>query len=476
MIFLNSNFLLFMIVPLVILGYFIVTNKKELERIFDKKILDKLVIKRNYIGIFGKNILLFLSLFLFIIALSRPVLPKEEIKLKTKLPTVAILLDISASMLSTDIFPNRLEFAKKKIENLLSSTHANILLYVYSDKLYQISPKTSDLNTLLYLVKHLKIDTKLSNSSNLTDALKNIKEKNILLFSDGTDMDDFSQIRKLNKNITIYLTATDTGKPIKKDGEYLKDQNSNIYISKANKKIKAIGKVIPYSYKNDDLKNLLNSNTNDITFTLNKFDELYLYPLWAGFIALFFAFFSPKNIKMFVFLAILLTFPAPSKALFFDFLDIKKANKAYHDKNYKKAIKYFLKVANSKQSPSSYYNLANAYYKNKEYKKALEFYKKVIAKNKELRYKTFYNIGNCYFKLKNYDKAYEFYLIAYSVKKSKKLEKNLLSIQKYIKNPKTKIKLANIIQNQENKELEDLQINTIMIPITKGEKDETKPW
>jgi Ca-activated chloride channel family protein len=282
-----------MVIPLIILGFFIVTNKRYIDRIFDSKVLKKLIIRRNYLGIFGKNILLFLALFLFIIALSRPVSPKDEVKLHSKVPSFAILLDISASMRASDIYPNRLTFAKKKIDKLLQNQTAKISLYTFSDNLYQIASKTTDLEVLRYLVKHLDIPIDLSKSSNLFIAIKNIKEKNIIIFTDGTDIKDFSKIKALKKNITIYLTATKNKTPIKMENGYLKNRDGEIVLTSANFAIKEIGRVIPFSYKDSDMKTLITSS-NSITFSIKEFKELYHYPLYLATIALFFAFFSPK--------------------------------------------------------------------------------------------------------------------------------------------------------------------------------------
>jgi len=475
MIFLNSNFLIFMLLPLFVLGFFIMTNKKEIDRYFKKEILEKLVIKRDYLGIFGKNILLFLALFLFVIALARPVKPKDEIELTTKLPTVAVLVDISASMQAKDLFPNRLEFAKHKIKMLIKNSYAKIALYAFSDKLYQISPPTSNKEILTFLIEHLNIPHKLSNSSNLYEALKNIKEKQIILFSDGGDEKNFSNYKALNKDILTYLTATKKGSVIPSTNGFYKDKDNHLVITKANTDIKEISKVINYSYHDEDIKklSLLSSKT---TFNLKEFKELYSYPLYLGSVMMFFAMFSLKRFKFFLLIVLMFYQTPKATALFFDFYDINSANKAYQNKEYKKAIMIYQKIASQKRSPQSYYNLANAYYKNKEYKKALTEYKKVVAKDDELRYKTFFNLANCYYKLKNYNKAYEFYKLAKDIKDTKKVQNNISLVIPYLDlSKKDKIDFDNIkLKDQNNR---DFDIKTLLIPITKGKKVENlKNW
>jgi len=477
MIFLNSNFLLFMILPLIILGFFIVTNKRYINRIFDSKILEKLIIRRNYLGIFGKNMLLFLTLFLFIIALSRPVLPKDEVKLHSKVPSYAILLDISASMKASDIYPDRLTFAKKKIEKLLKSTTAKLSFYCFSDKLYKVAPKTTNLTILSYLVKHLDIPQNLSKSSNLFNAIKNIKEKSIIIFTDGTDIKDFSKIKTLKKDIIVYLTATKTPTPIRFKNGYLKNQDGEIVLTSANYAIKEIGRVILFSHKDSDMKTLLTSSKS-VTFSIKEFKKLYHYPLYLATITLFFALFSPRRVKMFALLITLFYISVSSNALFLDFLDINKAQKAYQDGDYKRAVKYFKKVIKEKKSPQSFYNLANAYYKDESYKLALQNYKRVVTKSKELKYKTFFNIANCYFKLKNYNQAFNFYNLAKSIKTTKKVEKNLQIVQKLIDTNSTKKDFTTImVSNQKDKKLDDFKIKTLLIELTKGDSNDTiNPW
>jgi len=473
MIFLNSDFLLFMVLPLIILGYFIVTNKKVINIYFKKEVLQKLIIKRGDFGIFAKNILLFFALFMFILSLSRPVSPKDEITLKTRVPSYAILLDISASMLAKDIVPNRYEFSKKKIKELIKNSSAKISLYAFSDKLYQISPPTTDKKVLLFLLDHLDIDPSLFRSSNLKEAIRNIPQTNIILFSDGTQEKDFSSIKKLKKSITIYLSATKDGAPILKDKEYLKDKNQNIVISKANYNISQIGRVISFSYQNDTNLIIKNSNQKAITFSLKEFDELYPYPMYLGALALFLVFFSLKPLRSLLILVILFYPHIKAQAIFLDFIDIKKAKEAYEKKEYKEAVKEFKKVASSKKSPQSYYNLANAYYKNKEYEKALKTYQKVIAKDKDLRYKTFFNMANCYYKLKNYKKAYEFYKIAYEINPTKKVIKNLKIIKSLYKGSDDKKVFANIPIEMKQIYSKDLKAKTFMIELTKGKDVET---
>ncbi len=463
MIFLNPKFLFVMIIPLLILAFLIITNKKNISHIFDEKLLEKLTIKRNYLGATGRNILLFFIIFLFIISLARPVLPKGEISLKTTPYNFTILLDISNSMLCDDIYPNRLEFAKKKIDELLAKNqNINVAIYAFSDNLFLISPKTTDSEVLRYLISNFKPSDTFQNSSNLTDAIKNIKDKNIVVFSDL----DINEFDSYGKNITFFKTATDSGGAIKKNGSYINDKYGNIVISKPNP---------TFAYKTK-LENLLPKRDNSQTFTIDDYTDLYQYPLYLALFLLVVIFISFPKLKLFALLALFVFEPVKSQAFLLDFLHIKKANSYYKNKEFKKAEYEFKKVVKVKNSPTSHYNLANCYYKNKEYKKAIKEYNKVISKDKTLRYKTFFNLANSYFKTKLYKKSYEFYKIALSIKDTKKVRYNLLEIKKYISKKDLMSFEKSINPKQKNSFLKKIKQKSFMLKITNNKRQKSVSW
>ena len=406
---------------------------------------------------------MFFTLVLFIISLARPVLPKGEISLKTTPYSFTILLDISNSMLCDDIYPSRLEFAKKKIDELLAKKkNLNVAIYAFSDDLFMVSPKTTDSEVLRYLISNFKANKAFQNSSNLTEAIKNIDDKNIVVFSDL----DIKEFDSDGKNITFFKTATNAGGAIKKDGSYINDKDGNIVISKPNPAI---------SYK-AKLENLLPQRENSQTFTIDDYTDLYQYPLYLALFLLVVIFISFPKLKFFVLLGIFFIYPIKSQALFLDFIPIKKANSYYKNKEYKKAKKEFLKVAKLKNSPTSHYNLANCYYKSKEYKKAISEYNKVVAKNKTLRYKTFFNLANSYFKIKSYKKAYEFYKVALSIKDTKKVRYNLLQTKKQMSKKDLMSLEKSINPKQKHSFLKKIEQKTFILKITNNKRPKSVSW
>ena len=424
MILLNPSFLLFMGLPLLILGFLIVTNKKNIHNIFSSKMIEKLTIKRSYLGKVGRNITLFASLGLFIIALSRPVLPKGDITLSTTKYSFCILLDISNSMMADDKYPNRLEFAKQKIGEFLSEDlDANVAIYAFSDNLYQIAPKTSDFLILKYLIKNFTPPKDIQKASNIKNAIKHIKDKNIIVFSDL----DFKEFES-DKNIIFFKTATNHGGAIKIKNGYLSDRFGNIVISKPNQTIKSftdISKIQPKKQKSQ-------------TYIIKKKDELFYYPLFLALLLLSFTFISLPKLKIFMFLA-LFFLPSPSDALFFDFYHIYKAKKYYESKEYSLSLEEFKKVANEKKS-----------------------------------FQTYYNLANCYFKLKNYKKAYYFYLLSQKLDDNEKVRYNLNLTKKVLNIKSVNNKSIKVVKiKQKSVEIKEIKQKTKLIKITdaKGEDD-----
>ncbi len=456
MIFLKPEYLLFMTIPLMILFYFIVTNKSTVENIFDKKILEKLTINNDSLTRLGRNSLLFIALFLMIISLSRPVLLKEEIKIAQKKIDILIALDISKSMLCQDLYPSRLEFAKKKIFELLDKfKEANAGVIAFADEAFLVSPLSEDKNTLKYLIENLDTMSLSTNGTNIMVALrktdrflKQSSQKILIIFSDGGDMKDFSkEIKFAQKNsikVYVYATATKKGADIKYLGEKLKDKNGNIVITKLNENIKSLSiksgaAYIKGGYKDKSIDLLIKdirekSKTKELkNRKIKDYKELFYYPLSLAVLFMLFAFGSlPKRPAALVFLLFFVT-QSPIKAGLLDFKEIKEGFLHYKNKNYEKALKHLKKVANSKKDAPSFYDLANAYYKTRDYKNAIKNYKRVKTNKKMLKYKTLFNLGNSYYKLKKYKKALISYEKAQKIKNESDLLYNIELTKKHLK-------------------------------------------
>lgn len=440
---LNIEFIFLMLVPSFFLLYLIITNKSELERIFDKDVLNRIRIDRG-IPKNRKLFILFLALFLMIFALSRPVIEKGVVEVEVKRKPIVLALDISKSMLAQDLFPNRLEFAKNKmIQFIKRSKEFDIAVIAFAKDAFIVSLLSSDKEAILFLIKNLDTKSITLQGTNFLPALETAAKllkkeniKNILIFSDGGDKSDFSKEIDFAKkeNLRVYMLGfgSQKGAPIPQNGGYLKDKNQNIVITRLNKNFQRLttksgGKFIVATNGTGDIDKilkLLDDNKKKVSsqkITLRI--EFYPYILAFALILLFVSFFSFKR-SFFIFMLLFL-FNPKIEAGIFDFKDIKEANEYYKKKKYEKAAHYFKKVANSKKSSQSFYNLANAYYKAKKYKEAIRYYNLVQTPNSRLRRYVLHNLGNSYFMLKDYKKAIEFYEKALEIEFDKDTKYNL---------------------------------------------------
>jgi len=462
MIFLNPDYLLFMMIPTFILFFFIITHKSNIDTVFDEKMVEKLTFDNGSLGRMGRNFMLFAALILMIIALARPAIEKEDVKIKGKKIDMLIAIDISKSMLATDIYPNRLEFAKQKIYDFIDSfKEANIGVVAFSSEGFLVSPMTQDSSTLKYLIKNLSLESLSSGGTNLMipikkakSFLKDSKQKIVIIFTDGGDNESFEEelkaASKANEHIYIYATATNGGSPILENGASLKDKKGNIVITKLNEKIKTLalesgGAYIVGGLKDDSVKLLVEDIKKKFQMSdtksreIKEYKELFYYPLGLALMFMLFAFSSLPRFNTLVVVMLLLNISTKNlHAGAFDFHTIHKAEQAYKDKRYDKAVEAYREVSLSKKSPQSLYDLANALYKDKKYEQALKAYNKIASKDNTLEYKKLFNIGNSLFKLEKYEDALKAYESAKKIKTESDLEHNIEVTKKMIQKKKQK--------------------------------------
>ncbi|MGE5398936.1 MAG: vWA domain-containing protein [Ignavibacteriales bacterium] len=141
-------------------------------------------------------ILRMLALALFIVALARPQTYSSGENIYTEGIDIAMLLDISGSMLAEDFRPNRIEAAKKVIDDFIKGrTSDRIGLVIFSYESFTQCPLTVDYPVLRGLLKDVKsgmiqdgtaIGTAIANGVNrLKDS--NSKSKIIILLTDGVN-------------------------------------------------------------------------------------------------------------------------------------------------------------------------------------------------------------------------------------------------------------------------------------------------
>jgi len=226
MTFMYPYLLLLMLIPFVIFSFLILTNREKVARVFSPEVLERLRVDGDVLPARLRNTLMLTSVLVMILAIGRPVITHGERKVPIKGLTAMVALDISGSMRSKDIYPNRLMFAKRKITQLLEAMpNDEISLAAFAHAAFMLAPFTTDkasLEQILDGVDESYINLSSTDFGALADLasnfLENKKEKILIVFSDGGDDTALQNLRTTlqDAHITLYavLVGTLKGAPV----------------------------------------------------------------------------------------------------------------------------------------------------------------------------------------------------------------------------------------------------------------------
>ncbi|KTD98791.1 VWA domain-containing protein [Pseudoalteromonas sp. H71] len=185
-----------------------------------------------------------------------------------------IVIDMSYSMYSTDISPNRLTQARyKSLDMIELFKEGDTALVAYAGTAYTISPLTNDATTLSNLIPSLSPDIMPDKGSNVLAGLDMAKELltqagyidgDIILITDGIEQEEQTDVTRFISNTTfrlnIYGVGSEQGAPIKlPEGGFLKDRYGQIVIPTLNiSQLKSLatrsgGKFARYQPSNSDI-------------------------------------------------------------------------------------------------------------------------------------------------------------------------------------------------------------------------------
>lgn len=485
MTFLHPEFLYYLLPPMFVLFGLLLTQKESQAHFFSDDVMDKLRVSANMLTLKARNALFLLVGTLLVLALSEPVIKDGTIKVKAKSADIMIALDISDSMLAEDLYPSRIELAKKKALTLLEDApNERFGVVAFAKNSYLVSPLSFDSSAVAFLLSKLdtsSITQKGTDFLSMLEVVANSQSKSekkyLLILSDGGDKDDFSDEVSFAKenNIVVFIlgVGTQKGAPVKlKDGTFIK-YNGDIIISKLNENISSFatetgGVYIQNTTSDKDIKTMFKEiqNSSDKkelkSQEIQKYIPLFYYPLGlAMFILLVATSSMSKRVRIDVpniFLVfVMLGVGVDLKAGILDFMELDKAKKAYEAGEYEKSAKIYEKYANEHQNSQSYFNAANSYYKQKDYKKALQYYEKAVFDDKYQRAENYANMGNTYVKSNSLNKAKEFYEKSLEIKEDKDVRENLEAVEKELEKQKQD-KQNKDEQNKDN-EKQDKQNN-----------------
>jgi len=308
--FVNPYLFWILIVPFVVFAFLISTNRERLSRIFDAKVLERLSATDESMPLMLRNVIMFLALFFMIVALARPVLDEGEKVVEVEGLTLLTALDISGSMRSKDVYPNRLSFAKKKMSaffDAMPSDEVGVVAFAYSP--FVLAPFSSDKETLKMMVDGVD-DSYISMGSTdflalgeLTATLLEEKKPKILvLFSDGGDEEaiaGFADVLKENNiDLFVVLVGTQKGSPVLDEkGKPITQKDGSIAITQRNDALGELAKqtngaFVVASTGKEDIKDLVSiirakyKNQQQAEVKVRQRVEYFYYPLALGLLLL----------------------------------------------------------------------------------------------------------------------------------------------------------------------------------------------
>jgi Ca-activated chloride channel homolog len=240
------------IVILAILFLLLIQWKRKVKkRIGDERLVDLLISNYSPKLFTSKFILLSAAFSIGIIAAMNPRKPGASDSQSRKGIDVAIALDVSKSMLATDLAPDRLERAKQFISKLMNEMPDDrVALVLFAGKAYLQMPLTVDHNAAQMFVASATPDAVPQQGTVISDALKmsaNVfnspdrKYKAVILISDGEDHDEgaLTTARSLAQQgvmiNTVGIGSTGGAEIIDPaTGQAKKDEAGNTVISKLN--------------------------------------------------------------------------------------------------------------------------------------------------------------------------------------------------------------------------------------------------
>jgi Ca-activated chloride channel family protein len=299
---------LLLVVPvmLAIFIYYMRSKKSALKRFGNmlllKALMPDVALKKQYVKCW---ILLFCAA-LFVLVIAGPQFGSKLEIVKKQGIEVIVCLDVSNSMLATDVKPSRLDRAKQLLSRLVDNlTNDKIGLIVFAGDAFVQLPITSDyvsakmflssINPSMVPTQGTAIGTAINLAVRSFTPNEN-SEKTIILITDGENHEDNAigaAEEAVKKGITVNVLGVGTieGAPVPTKNGYLKDKEGNMVITALNetmcKDIAIAGKGMYAQTDNTNnalkalQKELNKKNKSEVeSRTYSSYDEKYGIPAW----------------------------------------------------------------------------------------------------------------------------------------------------------------------------------------------------
>jgi Ca-activated chloride channel homolog len=251
-------------------------RKNRLSSTISKELWKIIIPSLNYSRRFWKQTIRIVALILILISLLRPQYGIIFEQVERKGQDIYIALDLSNSMLASDIAPSRLEHAKREILSLIDELKGDrIGLIAFAGNAFIQCPLTTDYSALKMFLRHLNPGIMSTPGTDIATAIKTARlsfervSKNnkpiLIIISDGESFEN-DPIKSAEvahkKGIVIYTLGigSENGDPIPIFNDknqlkgYKKDKSGEIILSKLNQSVlKEIAITTKGNYFNSNL-------------------------------------------------------------------------------------------------------------------------------------------------------------------------------------------------------------------------------
>ena len=274
---------------------------KNLERFANSALLQQLTPDISFNKHLIKFILLALAFEFVVIGFANPQVGTKQEKVKRNGIDVFMAIDVSNSMLSEDVKPNRLMRAKNFVSNFIDELHNDRLgIIVFAGKAYMQMPLTVDYSAGRMYLKTINTSLVPTQGTNVAEAVNLAREnfvkgenksKALIVITDGEDNEggtDEAIAEAVKEGVKIFTVGvgTDNGGPIPVGSDFKRDEGGNIVLSKMNQQMlrelagKGNGKYFQLGSGKDEigaiLKELGRMNTKDFEeLTFTDFDDQF---------------------------------------------------------------------------------------------------------------------------------------------------------------------------------------------------------
>lgn len=460
MSFLHPEFLYLMLPPVLILFYFILTQKEPVALLFETMAFKRLRVNEKRLSFRQRNAIFLAVLILLILAMAQPVIVEARLKVKTPAPVIIAALDISASMQTRDLYPSRLAAAKAKLLQLIDMADAQRFgVLAFGKDVYVLSPPTSDNRALRQMLygfvpeKYAEAGTNIGALLAAVAATQPDGVKYLLLLSDGGEV---KQIKPLiafahahDIRLFILATATPQGGAILDAGQKLL-RNGEPVISRLNPQLHTLaertgGTFMLAGTGMEDIASLLAAiladakTSADGQKTIERYGQLFIFPLALALVLLLIAissFSQREQVQVpsaFILGTLLLGGGNVLYAERYEFEVLGDAKEAYARGAYARAADDFYRYAQgNSDDPRALYDSANALYRFGSYAAAAALWKRVRTKDRLLQYAALHNLGNAYAMqggMANFEAAIKAYQRALRLQNDRQTRENLEAVR-----------------------------------------------